>query len=190
MENHAPDRCGGRRVSTSVRLGLDFVRTTGAPAALRYGLLLAGLAAAGGSLEWTSAIERESDALHDQVAKLRRESRAAGISAAQTAPAPRPNQLASAQNVIRRIALPWPALLREVDAAAGEGVALLSIEPDAASRSVRISGNAKDLLSLRAFVRRLESAGQLARVHILEHRRATAGEAQLGFVVAGSWSGA
>src|SRR5689334_8051568 len=58
-----------------------------------------------------------------------------------------PEELAAARETVARLALPWPKLFAALESAASDQVALLGIEPDAKSGTVKISGDSKDYLA-------------------------------------------
>jgi hypothetical protein len=78
-------------------------------------------------------------------------------------------ELDQARRVLVELSLPWDALFRSVEAAAGKNVALLSIEPDVGRGQVRITGEARDYVSALNFLVRLEEGRTLERVHLLNH---------------------
>jgi len=51
--------------------------------------------------------------------------------------------------------VPWDSLFRELEGAADESVALLAIQPDPASRQVRIAGEARRLDAVLNYIERL-----------------------------------
>src|SRR5512145_1790787 len=53
-------------------------------------------------------------------------------------------QVSRANEVLHRLTLPWNALFRAVESAAGKDVALLAMEPDLEKQQVKISGEARD----------------------------------------------
>src|SRR5947208_15041285 len=53
-------------------------------------------------------------------------------------------EVALARDTVERLALPWPKLSAALEAAASDQAALLAIEPDTKSGTVKISGHSKD----------------------------------------------
>jgi Fimbrial assembly protein (PilN) len=132
--------------------------------------------------------------LRDEVRQLEQR-RAAPVvrSAAPAAPLSEPTrrELDAARRVLQELTLPWEAMFRAIEEADGKGIALLSIEPDAAKRSVRIGGEARNYPAILAFMQRLEASHTLSGVHLLNHqlREQEAGR-PVYFIVATSWGAA
>lgn len=152
------------------RLHLDFVRPHARRPRLAALLLAAGLAAAAGAgagyVRLAAQAERLQGAIADTTRMLRRELprlRAVGD----------PKQLAEevrgANLVLAQLTVPWDGLFREIEAAGGEGIALLAIQPDAASGTVRLAGEARRYEDALAYVARLESGSVLSRVFLASH---------------------
>lgn len=95
---------------------------------------------------------------------------------------------AFARHTVRRLAMPWEQLFDALEAAANERVALLAIEPDAESRTVNLSGEAKDYLAALSYVASLGEQKALARVYLLRHELKQDGSSRpVGFMVSASW---
>lgn len=110
-----------------------------------------------------------------------------GASAAPMSEAAR-RELDAARRILQELTLPWDGMFRAIEDSDGNGIALLSIEPDAAKRSVRIGGEARNYPAILAFMQRLEASQILSGVHLLNHqlREQEAGR-PLHFIVAASW---
>ncbi len=104
---------------------------------------------------------------------------------------PTRRELDAAKRVLQELTLPWEALFSAIEASDGNGTALLAIEPDAAKRSVRISGEARNYPAILAFMQRLEASPTLSGLHLLNHqmREQEAGR-PVHFIVAASWKAA
>jgi hypothetical protein len=87
----------------------------------------------------------------------------------ENVPAQTQRELDLARRVLVELSLPWDALFRSVETAAGKNIALLSIEPDVSRGQVRITGEARDYVSALNFLVRLEEGRTLERVHLLNH---------------------
>lgn len=98
---------------------------------------------------------------------------------------------AEAGRVAQELGTPWTKLLAELEAAsrdsAGE-IAVLSIEPDHAKHSVRITGESKDLPLALAYVQRLQ-ASSLLRYPMLENHEVKTDDAQhpVHFALTADW---
>ncbi|MCG6877296.1 MAG: PilN domain-containing protein, partial [Betaproteobacteria bacterium] len=98
-------------------------------------------------------------------------------------------EIRDANAVIERMNVPWDALFRELEAAAGDGVALLAIQPDPTSRRVRIAGEARELGAVLGYVERLEAREGLAHVHLLGHEMRDAAPRPVAFTLIAQWTG-
>lgn len=74
-----------------------------------------------------------------------------------------------ANSVLRQIAVPWDTLFREIETNTDESVALLSVQPDVQSRTVRIAGEAKNLQAMLGYIRRLGATRALSNVYLMGH---------------------
>jgi len=77
-----------------------------------------------------------------------------------------PEEFAAARAVVARFAAPWPTLFAAIESVQLENVSLLSIEPDALTGQVLITGEAKDYLALLTYVAQLGAHPGFARVHL------------------------
>ncbi|MDN5751903.1 MAG: PilN domain-containing protein [Nitrosospira sp.] len=71
--------------------------------------------------------------------------------------------------VMSEIDLPWGPLFDSVEYASSHDVALLSFQPDAAGRTMRIGGEAKSMSALLDFVSALEREPALRDAHLLKY---------------------
>lgn len=76
----------------------------------------------------------------------------------------------TAQSVVRQLALPWGALIVVLEQASTADVALLTLQPDAEQRLLRLTGEARDREAMFQYVRRLSAASVLAEVHLVNHQ--------------------
>jgi hypothetical protein len=72
-------------------------------------------------------------------------------------------------DAIRRLNLPWDALLAALDAAATPQVALLTLEPDAAAGVMRLTGEAQSMEAMLALQRRLQDQPDVASAVLTQH---------------------
>lgn len=79
-------------------------------------------------------------------------------------------EMKQANEVIDQLARPWDQLFGAVEEAAGKDVALLAIQPEKSKGMVTISGEAKDVAAMLAYIRRLNKAQQLSNVDLLSHQ--------------------
>lgn len=78
-------------------------------------------------------------------------------------------EVLQAKKVLRELALPWGAMFRAVEASGDKTVALLSMEPDPAKGTVRISGEAKDFAAMLEYVRQLGARDEFSKVLLQNH---------------------
>jgi hypothetical protein len=111
----------------------------------------------------------------------------AGESSRKTA-ATHPEELQFARDTVRRIAMPWAALFRALEAASSERIALLAIEPDAQNGTVSLTGEAKDYGAVLTYVAQLSDRESLRKVHLVRHEvRSNDPQKAISFSVSASW---
>lgn len=66
-----------------------------------------------------------------------------------------PGQVKAINYAINALNVPWNGLFERLEAVRSRDVALLALEPDSATATVRLSGEARDAASMLAFVNRL-----------------------------------
>lgn len=79
-------------------------------------------------------------------------------------------EIAYANAILDQMNLPWEALFDSIEHAATDDVALLSIQPNVGSRTVRLSGEAKSMTELLDFVEALERESVFENVHLLSYK--------------------
>ena len=79
------------------------------------------------------------------------------------------DELAAARDTVDRLGLPWPKLFSALEAAANDRVALLAIEPDTKTGTVKISGDSKDYLAALTYVLNLSQSDALSNVQLVRH---------------------
>ncbi|MCC6532010.1 MAG: PilN domain-containing protein [Burkholderiales bacterium] len=170
-------------------LALDFAPRRRAGAWIGWVILLAGVIAAGLTVERLESLEKRRELLE---ARMQQQARASGRSSTSGAAAESPQaaerRTLARRAIVRGLGRPWDALFADIESAAHEDVALLAIEPDVRRGDVRISGEARDAPALSAYIAHLERTHALERVHLVQHERvADAGERALRFTVSGYW---
>jgi hypothetical protein len=78
-------------------------------------------------------------------------------------------EIRRANAVLNEIDLPWGALFDSVEYATSPEVALLSFQPDAAGRTMRMGGEAKSMSALLDFVSALEREPVLKDAYLLKY---------------------
>jgi hypothetical protein len=76
-------------------------------------------------------------------------------------------QIEEAAGVLAQLKTPWSALFRSIEAAHGDEVALLGLQPDIARHSLSIVGEAKEYGDALAYVARLRNEAKLANAHLV-----------------------
>ena len=76
----------------------------------------------------------------------------------------------SAESVVRQLSLPWAAMVQAIEAAGTPNVALLQLQPDAETRTVKLTAEARTREAMFDYLRRLGSANALGEVHVISHQ--------------------
>lgn len=79
-------------------------------------------------------------------------------------------EVAQANTVIDQLNLPWEELFDSIEHAATEDIALLSLQPNFANRTLRLNGEAKSMAELLDFVEALEREPVFENVHLLNYK--------------------
>ena len=75
-----------------------------------------------------------------------------------------------AEAVVRQLTVPWGPLIGAIEQAATREVAILQLQPDAESRTLRITAEARHRDAMFEYLRRLAAARGLAEVHVVSHQ--------------------
>lgn len=75
-----------------------------------------------------------------------------------------------AELVVRQLSLPWGALIHEIERSATREVAVLQLQPDADTKSFRLTAEARSREAMFDYLRRLSAAQVLGDVHIVSHQ--------------------
>jgi len=79
-------------------------------------------------------------------------------------------QVSRANEVLHKLTLPWNALFRAVESAAGKDIALLAMEPNLEKNQVKISGEARDFAALLNYITHLEEQAVFGPVYLQGHQ--------------------
>lgn len=172
------------------RLHLDFVRPHAPRLWLGAGLLAAGGFAAVATLVEYRALAGELDRLEARIADTQRVARRdlARLRHASGDPKALAEEVHNANAVLAQLAIPWEALFWEIEAASDASIALLSIHPDASTRELRVTGEARRIEDVLAYVGRLEGRPALANVHLVSHELRQGGARRpVAFALAAQW---
>lgn len=97
-------------------------------------------------------------------------------------------EVKQAREVISWLNLPWEPVFDSLELAASKEVALLSLQPNAASRAIRISGEARNLQGLVEYVEALEREPVFKNVHLVNYRiRQDHPQRPVSFLIALTW---
>jgi hypothetical protein len=97
-------------------------------------------------------------------------------------------ELALARETLQRMALPWNGLFQALGACETEGVALLTLAPDAGGSAVQITAEARDVPSMLNYLSRMEERPEFAQAVLLRQDRKTTGESAIVFVASATWT--
>jgi hypothetical protein len=79
-------------------------------------------------------------------------------------------QSKAAEAVVKELTLPWGPLIRSLEDAATRDVAILQLQPDAQSRTLKLTAEARTREAMFAYVRRLSGSRTLAETHLVSHQ--------------------
>lgn len=100
-------------------------------------------------------------------------------------------EIRRANQVVQELSQPWDRLFRAVETVGNKDVALLTIEPDAKKRLLQISGEARNLAAMLAYVRLLEQQTALTDVYLQNHHiQQQDADKPVRFSLAASWRAA
>ncbi|MEP6502036.1 MAG: hypothetical protein ABJD97_01795 [Betaproteobacteria bacterium] len=97
-------------------------------------------------------------------------------------------RIAAANEVIDELAVPWGALFSAVESADARGLGVMSLAPNARQHALRLSGEARTVPDLLAYVDRLAALKALEQVHLEGYETIQRdGTDVVSFSVAASW---
>jgi hypothetical protein len=105
---------------------------------------------------------------------------------ASSAPRASKEEVALARETVDRLAMPWDGLFGALEAAAGDQVALLGVEPDPKAGKVTITGEGKDYLAALTYVLNLSRSEALSGVQLVRHETKPDDRA-VAFSVSATW---
>lgn len=172
------------------RLHLDFVRPWAPRTGLGAALLAVGVFAAVATLVEYRALAVESAQLETRIADTQRMARRELPRLRQAALDPKAlaDEVRNANTVLAQLTIPWDALFREIEAAGDKSVTLLSIQPDAGTRALRITGEGRRFEDVLAYIGRLEGRPALANVFLASHELRQGGaQRPVAFALVAQW---
>jgi hypothetical protein len=161
------------------------------PSPFMQAVLLAVALAFAGDVVWSYAQTRdEVRALRERLAQRPAQSSGEHPLIKVAAQPVSDEEYAFARETIGRLSTPWNALFQTLEKARIDTVAIVSVEPDPAARTITIRGEAKDYLAALSFVANLREQPALQRVHLVRHETASSDPRRpLQFSVSASWGG-
>jgi len=150
-------------------LSLDYQRTGSGHGWLRAALLALGLAAAAGVLTYERQLAGEIASREAELGRMKEQVRPRASMRVNVSPRQLEEEIQRAKGVIQQLTLPWEKMFAAIESSDDKGIALLTIQPDAEKRHITVGGEAKNLLVMLDYVRRLETSGALTRVHVTSH---------------------
>ena len=173
------------------RIELDWFAAR-ATSRLGWVLLGLGLVAALGAVERHLSWSSRAEQLEAESQQFRQSARRAAIRVREPArdQVALQQEVRSANRVVDQLTVPWPELFRDLESVSDRTVALLAIQPDSATRSVRLEGEARDFKAVLGFVERLEGTPAFSTVYLASHQvRVDLPSRPVGFALASGWSG-
>lgn len=99
------------------------------------------------------------------------------------------NELNAAQSSMEKLALPWNVLFAAMESAASDKVKLISLEPDAEKRRMRIVAETEDVYGMLEYVRRLSAQPGLSNITLSNQQvEEDQQKSVVRFTVDGSWA--
>lgn len=133
----------------------------------RYGRMLLGVGAIVAVATGVSYArlhdEAEQWGVVAQKASLQNKSDARGDSVALQ------QELEQANDVARRLTLPWDRLFKAMENSAVDKVALLSVQPDPQQQIVSLNGEAQAYADVLTYMVKLDASGALTKVRLVNH---------------------
>lgn len=162
------------------RIELDFVRRRPRSRWAGHVLLAVALGVAGDMAFTFAQLERAMKANEAVVARAQPRQAVAAVSN---------DELALARDTVERLGLPWTKLFAALESAATDQVALLAIEPDTKTGTVKISGDSKDYLAALGYVLNLSQAEALSNVQLVRHEvKQSDPQRPVAFSISAAWN--
>jgi len=170
-----------------VRLELDHLRKTPRPANVSW-LLLAIALAFTADVGSSYVVARSGvEAKSSRLARLSNAHSAREAVAPAAARSLSQEEFAAAQDTILRLSMPWDNVFRALEAARSDDVALLSIEPDAGSGSLSITGEARSYPATLTYVAWLSHEKTLKNVRLAKHEIQNEARRPVLFTISADW---
>lgn len=97
-------------------------------------------------------------------------------------------EIMQANAILGEINLPWEALFDSLEHTSSEDVALLSLQPNVSSQSLRVGGEARNMAVLLDFVEALEREVTFKNAHLLNYKvKNDSPHRPITFLLTASW---
>jgi hypothetical protein len=149
-------------------------------------LLAASLAVAAGLAWQYRGLQKEIERIEAQLESRQPSGarRAAAVPVSAEAGAER----ARVNEVVRRLSTPWNSLFAAIEAAVGDNVALLGIQPDPAAARITLTAEARDFGEALWFAQRLSAGGTLSEAFLTGHElRRDGSQRPVRFTISARW---
>jgi len=101
------------------------------------------------------------------------------------------NQVKEAGDVIKRLNLPWPGLLKALEDTREKDIDLLSVTPDIQTGDVLIIGQTNSLPAAFGYITRLKKSQVFSKIELISHEKVMQNGVQaLRFTITAKWSAA
>lgn len=98
------------------------------------------------------------------------------------------HRIAADNDIIAALAVPWSELFQAIESADARGLGITSLAPNAHDRSVRMTGEARSVPDLLAYVERLSALRALQHVRLQGYETVTRdGSEVVTFTLAATW---
>jgi Fimbrial assembly protein (PilN) len=78
-------------------------------------------------------------------------------------------EVKNANDVLRRLSVPWESLFQAVESSGNQNITLLAIEPDIEKQQVKIGGEAKNFGALMKYITHLQGQVVFGSVYLQNH---------------------
>jgi len=168
-------------------VGCDFLRAARPPNKLGIALLVSGIALCAWSVGRFYQVDSEAKSLEARLGGHGQ--RYAGTRDAAGEDKTLDRQIRLARDVIGKNVVPWNTLLADIESASSKDVGVLSIQPNAATGELRITGEARNAGALAGYVERLQAARSLRDVYLTGHEMHEGPEGRsIRFGIVATWA--
>ncbi|WP_088178075.1 hypothetical protein [Methylovorus sp. MM2] len=153
---------------------------------LSYFLLFAGAFSVIALLITLEHISQRNTALEKDALQLKQPSISAQQSTKDQNSGKR-DEIAAVKTVMAELALPWQVLFKTLESISTPEVKLISVEPNARQRKLRITAEATDTHVMLEYISSLEKQAALKDVFLLTHEHTKEGPMPIRFLVEAVW---